>query len=51
MVEGTRRQADGRTVEELEQLRDDYLIATMRALRSVGLGAGEILARREARRL
>jgi len=50
MVEGTRRQADGRSVEELERLRDDYLIATMRALRSVGLGAGEILARREARR-
>ena len=50
MVEGTHRQADGRSVEELEQLRDGYLIATMRALRSVGLGAGEILARREARR-
>ena len=50
MVEGTRRQAGGRSVEELERLRDDYLIATMRALRSVGLGAGEILARREARR-
>ena len=51
MVDGTGRQASGRTVEELEQLRDDYLIAVMRALRSVGIGAGEILARREARRL
>ena len=50
MVEGTRRQAAGRSVDDLEQLRDDYLIATMRALRSAGLGAGEILARREARR-
>ena len=50
MVEGTDRQASGRTVEELERLRDDYLIAVMRALRSVGIGAGEILARREARR-
>ena len=50
MVDGTRRQAGGRSVEELEQLRDDYLIATMRALRSVGLGAGRILSRREARR-
>ena len=50
MVEGTADQAAERTVEDLERLRDDYLIATMRALRSVGVGAGEILARREARR-
>ncbi len=50
MVDGTAEQAAGRTVENLEQLRDDYLIATMRALRSVDIGAGRILARREARR-
>ena len=50
MVNGTAHQAAGRTVEDLERLRDDYLIATMRALRSVGTGAGRILARREARR-
>ena len=50
MVEGTSDQAAGRSIEDLERLRDDYLIATMRALRSVGVGAGEILARREARR-
>lgn len=50
MVEGTADQAAGRSVEELEQLRDDFLLAVMRALRSVGVGAGNILARREARR-
>ena len=50
MVRGTAEQASGRSVEDLERLRDDFLIATMRALRSVGVGAGKILARREARR-
>ncbi|MCY4371572.1 MAG: L-carnitine dehydrogenase [bacterium] len=50
MVRGTEEQASGTPVEELERLRDDFLIATMRALRSVGVGAGELLARREARR-
>ena len=51
MVGGSADQAAGRSVEDLERLRDDYLIATMRALRSVGMGAGNILARREGRRL
>ena len=50
MVDGTQDQADGRGIDELERLRDDYLIATMRALRSVDVGAGKILASREARR-
>ena len=50
MVGGTADQADGMSVENLERRRDDYLVATMRALRSVGVGAGDILARREARR-
>lgn len=50
LVEGTGEQAEGRSVAELERLRDDYLIAVMRALRSVNIGAGRILARREARR-
>ena len=50
LVEGTGEQAGGRSVAELERLRDDYLIAVMRALRSVNIGAGRILARREARR-
>ena len=50
MVDGTQEQAGGRSVAELERLRDDYLIATIRALRSVDVGAGQILATREARR-
>ncbi|MXZ07342.1 MAG: L-carnitine dehydrogenase [Acidimicrobiia bacterium] len=50
MSKGITAQAAGRSVEELERRRDDYLIAIMRALRSVGVGAGELLARREARR-
>lgn len=50
MVDGTEAQADGRTIAELERQRDDALIATMRALRAVGIGAGNVLARREARR-
>ena len=50
MVGGTAEQAAGRSVDDLERLRDDYLLATMRALRSVGVGAGSILGRREARR-
>lgn len=50
MVAGTAEQAGGMPVEDLERLRDDYLIAVMRALRSVGVGAGKILARRETRR-
>lgn len=51
LVDGTGEQSGGRSVAELERLRDDYLIAVMRALRSVNIGAGRILARREARRL
>ena len=50
MVDGTAEQATRRSVDDLERLRDDYLVAIMRALRAVGVGAGNILARREARR-
>ena len=50
MVEGTEEQAGGSSIAELERRRDDFLIAVMRALRSVNMGAGRILARREARR-
>lgn len=50
MTTGTRRQAAGRTVKELEQLRDDCLIAIMQALRRYKVGAGSVLARDEARR-
>ena len=47
---GTRQQAAGRTVKELEQLRDDCLIDIMQALRRYRVGAGNVLARDEARR-
>lgn len=51
MVDGTSEQSGGRSVAELEAQRDDALIAIMSALRSTGLGAGAVLARREARTL
>ncbi len=50
MTTGTRQQAAGRTVKELEQLRDDCLIAIMQALRRYKVGAGNVLARDETRR-
>ena len=50
MVEGTRAQAGGKTVKELEQLRDNCLIDIMRALQKYETGAGEVLAEDEARR-
>lgn len=49
MVEGTREQAEGRSIAELEKQRDDYLIAVMYSLRETKVGAGAIIARREAR--
>ena len=51
MAEGTRQQAEGRTVKELERLRDDCLIAIMQALSRFEMGAGRTLAEDEARRL
>lgn len=50
MVAGTADQAGERSIEELERQRDAYLIAVMKALRAVDIGAGRIYARREARR-
>ncbi len=50
MVTGTQRQAAGRTVKELERLRDDCLIAIMQALQRYEVGAGNVLAREDARR-
>lgn len=50
MVEGTEAQADGRSIAELERLRDDYLLAVMQALRKFRLGAGNIIQTREDRR-
>jgi carnitine 3-dehydrogenase len=51
MVGGTEAQAAGRSVRELERVRDDCLIAIMQALRPAGEGAGQIVARDEAQRL
>ena len=50
MAVGTRKQAAGRTVKELERLRDDCLIAIMQALRQYKIAAGNTLAENEARR-
>ncbi|MEE8443732.1 MAG: L-carnitine dehydrogenase, partial [Alphaproteobacteria bacterium] len=50
LVEGTREQAEGKTVRELEQLRDNCLIDIMRALKKYDTGAGKVLAGDEARR-
>lgn len=49
MVDGTRDQAAGRSVAELERMRDDYLLAVMTALGDVGVGAGQTLTRRRRR--
>ena len=49
MVEGTEAQAAGRSITELEQLRNDCLIDIMRVLRQHDVGAGQVLARDEAR--
>ena len=49
MAAGCEDQAAGRSIAELEQQRDDSLLAVMRALRSSGTGAGRLMAEREAR--
>ena len=50
IASGTARQAAGRTVKELERLRDDCLIAIMRALQRFEIGAGQALSRHDAER-
>ncbi len=50
MVSGTLAQAGGRTVKELERLRDNCLIDIMRALQKYETGAGKVLSEDEARR-
>jgi carnitine 3-dehydrogenase len=50
MVEGTRAQAEGRSIAELERIREDCLIGIMRTLRPFGIGAGNVVARDEQRR-
>ncbi len=49
MAAGTGEQAGGRSIAELERQRDDCLLAVMRALRPSGVGAGRLIAEREAR--
>ncbi|MBT3245935.1 MAG: carnitine 3-dehydrogenase [Actinobacteria bacterium] len=49
MADGCLEQADGRSIADLEALRDDYVINVMRALRPLDLGAGRLVAEREAR--
>ena len=49
MATGCEEQAEGRSMAELERLRDDYLVNVMRSLRPLGVGAGRLVAEREAR--
>ena len=50
LTAGTGRQAAGRSVKELERLRDDCLVSIMQTLRRHGVGAGGTLAENDARR-
>ncbi len=49
MVEGTQAQARGRSIRELERLRDDYLVAVQQVLRQYDIGAGSTLRALEER--
>jgi carnitine 3-dehydrogenase len=49
MVEGTQAQANGRSIRELERLRDDYLVAIQQVLRQLNIGAGSTLRALEER--
>jgi carnitine 3-dehydrogenase len=49
MVEGTQAQAQGRSIRELERLRDDYLVAIQQVLRQYNIGAGATLRALEER--
>ena len=49
MVEGTQAQAAGRSIRELERLRDDYLVAIQQVLRQYNIGAGATLKAVETR--
>jgi carnitine 3-dehydrogenase len=47
IVEQSDAQAEGRSVRELERLRDDCLVAVLQGLRGQDVGAGAVLARWE----
>jgi carnitine 3-dehydrogenase len=49
MVDGTQAQAAGRSIRELERLRDDYLVAIQQVLREYNIGAGATLRALEER--
>src|ERR1700726_3322972 len=49
MVEGTQAQAAGRSIRELERLRDDSLVAVQQVLRQYNIGAGAPLRALEER--
>jgi carnitine 3-dehydrogenase len=49
MVEGTQAQAAGRSIRELERLRDDYLVSIQQVLREYNIGAGATLRALEER--
>src|ERR1700721_2952931 len=49
MVEGTQKQAGGRSIRELERLRDDSLVAIQQVLRQYNIGAGATLKALEER--
>ncbi len=46
---GTQEQAQGRSIRELERLRDDYLVAIQQVLRAPNIGAGATLRALEQR--
>ena len=48
IVSQSDEQAEGLSVRELEQLRDDCLVSVLGALRARDIGAGAVLARHEA---
>src|SRR5258706_2611792 len=49
MVEGTQAEAAGRSIRDLERLRDDYLVAIQQVLRQYDIGAGATLRALEER--
>jgi len=49
MVEGTQAQAAGRSIRDLERLRDNYLVDIQQVLRKYNLGAGATLRAVEER--
>jgi carnitine 3-dehydrogenase len=47
IVQQSDAQADGRSIAELERIRDDCLVAVLRGLAGAGFAAGEVLTRTE----